>query len=395
LRHATNVNTDIPKLGIVPILMELLKDPSNNVRRRAIASLGEYLFYGSDQIDGSPENEMWEVPFQVVSTLLRILKNPTEDEVVVHYAVKTVENIVCKSRAGGAGEKFCFPEFIQVCLKLYKTTKHQGIRNSAIVCLSSVCLLAPKYTCEVVQNLELKNIFSQVSDSEKKSQQALMNIVNLYIIYGSEVEVRVVFDNLKTISPFMISFFEHGTVAIKCKTLLLFTMLVAEDPTLLTDPQLTKVFQLIEKLALDKNKHLKNVLKEFVSLLDSQLERCLEIIENDFDTLLQIGIDEETDADADPQSFEAVLEIFHLIAVLLSSFHVQDAIISEDKLTRIFRLARFYERFVARPSAVEVRRPHPARDLRARPHDHRAGHLQPRAARQVPNIFSRARCCRC
>lgn len=348
------MNADIPKLGIVPVLMELLKDPSNHVRRRAIAALGEYLFYGSDQIDGSPENDIWEIPFQVVSTLIRILKNGSEDEVVLHYAVKTVENIVCKSKSGGAGDKFCFPEFIQVGLKLYKNTKHQGIRNSAIVCLSSVCLLAPAFTAEVVQNLELKNIFAQVSDSEKKSQQALMNLVNLYIMYGSEAEVRVVFDNLKTISPFMISFFEHGSVAVKCKTLLLFTMLVAEDPTLLADPQLSKVFQLIEKLALDKNKHLKNVLKEFVVLLDSQLERCLEIIENDFDMLLQMGADEEGDNEADPQNFEAVLEIFHLIAVILSSFHLQDSIFDESKLMRTFQLSRFYERFVARNSRIEV-----------------------------------------
>jgi hypothetical protein len=334
--------------------MELMKDPSNQVRRRAMGALGEYLFYGSDQIDGSPENDMWEVPYPVVANLLKVLKTTAEDEVVVHYAVKTVENIVCKSKPGGAGEKFCLPEFIKACLKLYKNTKHQGIRNSAIVCVSSICLLAPRFTFEVVLGLELKNIFAQISDTEKKAQQALMNLVNLFIMYGSEAEVRVIFDNLKTISPFMISFFEHGSVAIKCKTLLLFMMLVAEDPTLLADPQLSKVFQLIEKMALDKNKHLRNVLKEFVSLLDSQLERCLEIIENDFELLLQMGADEEGEGEPDPQSFEAVLEIFQLIAVILSSFHVQDSIFNENKLLRTFKLSRLYERFVAKDSRIEV-----------------------------------------
>lgn len=349
------MNTDIPKLDIVPILIELVKDASVAVRRRAMAALGEYLFYGSDQIDGSPENEMWEIPFQVVSILVRALKSSSEDEVVVHYAIKTIENIVCKSKPGGAGEKFCFPEFVKVTLKIYKTSKHQGIRNSAIVCLSSVCLLAPKFIREVMGSLEIKNVFAQVSDSEKKSQQALMNLVNLYILYGDENSIRTIFDNLKTITPFMAGFFDHGSVAIKCKTLLFFTMLITEDPALLNDPQQTKVYQLIEKLAFEKNKHLKNVTREFVSLLDCQLERCVEIIDNDFESIVQAAEDEDQEPDSDlQQGYETVVEVFNLISVILSSFHVQDSIFNEEKLSRIFRLTRFYERFVAKSSQAEV-----------------------------------------
>lgn len=320
-----------------------------------MAALGEYLFYGSDQIDGSPENEMWEIPFQVVSVLVRALKSSSEDEVVVHYAIKTVENIVCKSKSGGAGEKFCFPEFVNAALKIYKTSKHQGIRNSAVVCLSSVCLLAPKFIKEVVSNLEIKAVFYQVSDSEKKSQQALMNLVNLYILFGDESNIRTVFDNLKTITPFMIGFFDHGSVAIKCKTLLFFMMLITEDPALLNDPQQAKVYQLVEKLTVEKNKHLKNVIREFVSLLDCQLERCIEIIDNDFESIVQASEVEDQEPDGDlQQGFETVVEVFNLISVILSSFHVQDSIFSEDKLSRLFRLTRFYERFVTKSSQAAV-----------------------------------------
>lgn len=333
----------------------MTKDPSNAVRRRAVAALGEYLFYGSDQIDGTPENQIWEIPIQVVTVLIRILKTPSEDEVVLHYTIKTIENIVCKSKPGGAGEKFCFPEFVKVALKIYKSTKHQGIRNSAIVCLSSVCLLAPRYVKEVVESLEIKNIFTQVSDSEKKSQQALMNLVNIYILYGDEQSLRTIFDNLKTITPFITGFFEHGSVAIKCKTLLFFTLLITEDPSLLNDPQQAKVYQLIEKLSLEKNKHLRNTIREFVGLLDSQLDRCLEVIDNDFDAIVQSTVEEDQEMDADlQQGYETVAEVFNLISVILSSFYVQDSVLTEEKLTKIFKLTRFYERFVSQNSQVEV-----------------------------------------
>ena len=384
LRHATNVNSDIPKLNIASILLELLKDPSSAVRRRAMAALGEYLFYGSDQIDGTPQNEIWEIPFTVIATLLRIVKSSSEDEIVVLYAIKTVENIVCKSKPDGAGRKFCFPDFVQAALKQFRNCRHQGIRNSAIVALSSICILAPKFTNTVVNSLELKNVFAQVADSEKKSQQALMNLVNLYILYGDETSVREVFDNQKTILPFVVSFLEHGTVAIKCKTLLMFTMMIGEDPSLLNDPVQGKIFQLVEKMAGEKNKHLRNVLKEFIGLLDFQLEKCLEIIDTDFEQLLEANNEEEQDAAAEGQAFETVLDVFSLISVILSSFYVQDCVFGEEKLSLLFRLTRFYDKFNGRDSPVEVSWRHRARHLQHGAADRGAGGLQPLAAGQVP-----------
>jgi len=56
LRYTTNINYEIAKMGIVPLMIELMKDKSPKVKRRAVAVIGEYLFFGATQLDGTPEN---------------------------------------------------------------------------------------------------------------------------------------------------------------------------------------------------------------------------------------------------------------------------------------------------------------------------------------------------
>ena len=354
LRHATIVNEDIPKLGLVGIFLELLKDTNNSVRRRAIAALGEYLFYSSDQLDGTSKNEQWEISSSAVNALLKILKSANEDEVIKHYAAKTVENIVCKSKIGGAADRFCTPEFIQVCLSLYKNSKCQGIRNSAMVILASVCSLLPQYIKEVVRLLEIKNIISQAVDSEKKVQQALIKLFTLHIIYGDREAIREIFDSLKCTLPFLLSFVEHGSVAIKGKTLLVFTLLIIEEPSLLTDSSMGKLFSQLDKFSNNKSKHIKAVLREFLVILDFELDRCLEIGDRDFEGAINISTQDEPDREGDSSSYDAMVDILNLISAILSSGYVQEAILNDNKVARLFSLTRFYEPFVVRSSSAEV-----------------------------------------
>jgi serine/threonine-protein kinase ULK4 len=51
IRHATAIDPDILKFGIITGFLEALKDKSEKVRRKAMAALGELLFYGATQVD--------------------------------------------------------------------------------------------------------------------------------------------------------------------------------------------------------------------------------------------------------------------------------------------------------------------------------------------------------
>ncbi len=47
IRHATVIENELSSLGIPATLIELLKDKNEKVKRKVIAALGEYLFYGA------------------------------------------------------------------------------------------------------------------------------------------------------------------------------------------------------------------------------------------------------------------------------------------------------------------------------------------------------------
>lgn len=87
------------KTNIIGILNELVEQEKNEkVRRSAIATLGELLFYISIQTTPNQTNTTtpthvgWYIPDSSIALLPKCLKI-SEDPIVVHYAAKTIENV--------------------------------------------------------------------------------------------------------------------------------------------------------------------------------------------------------------------------------------------------------------------------------------------------------------
>jgi len=51
IRHSTVIGNEVAESGLALILCEVLKDKSEKVKRKAVASLGEFLFYAATQLD--------------------------------------------------------------------------------------------------------------------------------------------------------------------------------------------------------------------------------------------------------------------------------------------------------------------------------------------------------
>lgn len=66
--------------GIVEALAEALRDKSEKVRRRAMASLGELLFYIASQQSEGTSASAWHVPSVTITLVCRMLK-PAEDDI--------------------------------------------------------------------------------------------------------------------------------------------------------------------------------------------------------------------------------------------------------------------------------------------------------------------------
>ena len=76
IRHATVIENELSALGIPNVLIEVMRtEKSEKVKRRCIAALGEYLFYGATQIDEDPGNTVWELSPISYQHLLKVLKN--------------------------------------------------------------------------------------------------------------------------------------------------------------------------------------------------------------------------------------------------------------------------------------------------------------------------------
>jgi hypothetical protein len=71
IRHATVIENEVAESGICSILCQTLDDTKENVRRKAIAALGEYLFYAATQLDDDQVSKVWIISEEAISALLK------------------------------------------------------------------------------------------------------------------------------------------------------------------------------------------------------------------------------------------------------------------------------------------------------------------------------------
>jgi len=101
IRHATVIQPDLAKSEISKSLCEACLKQKEMVKRRAVAALGEYLFYAATQLDeDNLDAKYWEIKEEAVGTIYKQLGIEC-DEITKHYAVKTIENITAQSVTAG------------------------------------------------------------------------------------------------------------------------------------------------------------------------------------------------------------------------------------------------------------------------------------------------------
>lgn len=62
VRHSTVIGNQVAESGLCSLLAEVSKDKNEKVRRKAVASLGEFLFYAATQLDDEQADAVWEIP---------------------------------------------------------------------------------------------------------------------------------------------------------------------------------------------------------------------------------------------------------------------------------------------------------------------------------------------
>ena len=155
IRHSTVIENELAESEICQQLVETMKEKNEKVRRRAIAALGEYMFYAATQLDDEQVDPVWELSYAAIQVIVKCLRTggaEQEDDIVRFYACKTLENICAQSNS--AGHKFATLETINHLLAIFlsgaqpKNVQQQeapafyeNLKTSAAVALSHICRL--------------------------------------------------------------------------------------------------------------------------------------------------------------------------------------------------------------------------------------------------------------
>ncbi|CAI2363171.1 unnamed protein product [Moneuplotes crassus] len=347
IRHATVIENKVAESGICNILCRTLQDSKENVRRKAIAALGEYLFYAATQLDGDQASKVWTISDQTIKTLLDCMGD-YQDEIVKFYACKTIENITAQSNFAGIGLATS-----GICKSLIKAFLSQGKESFVItsaVALSHVVKLSPKLFQIVLDYIPLEDICTILIDNHSKVQQAFLTMLNIALLHKNEALLISVIESADSLCTVIVSLLESQSLVIRGKSLLSVVLLLKNFPlqwfTLFMNDK--KFITLLTRLIKDSYKYVQYGLMHFIDQMNVTIPIILNAIEEDLTYAINMG--DTTELDVDPivetvmqrrNDFKNVRGHMTLISLLLNvatNQLMKARIISEEFLESIARL---------------------------------------------------------
>ncbi|OMJ73613.1 hypothetical protein SteCoe_27657 [Stentor coeruleus] len=260
LRHSTLINADLSQSGLCQALSEQVKDKNEKLCRKAMAALGEYLFYAATQMDEMQVD--WEIPNTIFALVIRTSKS-AEDEAVKFYACKTIENICAQSVK--AGVKFAVTEVLINMINIYNNSKYESFRTSASVALSHIVRLNPSLVPVFMEKFSVKSLVTAISEEQPRIQQAILTVI-LYVFMSesrhslSLTEDRIFLANI-------VASLENSAIVIRGKALLVIYFTARANNKSLMKLGELKLFSILEKLLRDMYKYVQNCMCHLLECL--------------------------------------------------------------------------------------------------------------------------------
>jgi serine/threonine-protein kinase ULK4 len=271
LRHSTLINMELSQSGLFQALSDLVKDRNEKLARKAMAALGEYLFYASTQMDELKTE--WEIPNSIFLQVIRTIKS-TEDEALKFYAVKTIENICAQSKK--AGIKFSNPEVLSNLIGIYNSSKHEIFRISAAVAISHMIKLNLALIPVLLDKLPGKVLVSGIIEEQPRIQQAFFTIILHLFLSDSRYCSQITED--KQFLTNLIASLESSTIVIRGKSLLVCYFALKSNPKCLIKLSELKFFTVMEKLVRDTYKYVQNGMCHVLDCLGEMAVHDLEAL---------------------------------------------------------------------------------------------------------------------
>ena len=294
VRHATFIHSDLSKSNIVSVVVQALQEEnSSRAKRRLVACLGELLFYVATQ--APQERVAWAYSEADVSSVVAQLLQD-EDDVLKHYAVKTIENIVSIADRSVARSLFCKKNIVQLLLATFALPTSQSrtehLRSSAVCSAMKLAMTDESLLSDVIfsQQFHLSSYGETLSSNSAKMVQILITLINFMCIKilvafhlptfegieWSDSAAASSTESVFSTTPLsqqtasqclatlllvpedrfltgMTTALEHSSAAIRGKAALTFTFLSMMDANFAARTCETKLFSCLDKLTRDKD----------------------------------------------------------------------------------------------------------------------------------------------
>ncbi|KAM3146228.1 hypothetical protein pb186bvf_001573 [Paramecium bursaria] len=296
IRHATVIEPDVSQVGIVESMVEILNSKEmNSNRRKAAATLGEYLFYGATQMEEDPSNQFWELNQLSYNTLVKIIKNPQEDEVVKCYCIKTIENISSQSMTTGI--KFAQPDLIALIINVFNTTKNEQLKISCAVSLANLLIIDNTQVEVFMQTLGLKNLTNIFFENLPRVQQAMITIFNIYLLQTlstsdsnasvqqvASLTINKIMMEESSLLKSLVYLIDHGGHVSKGKATMALMLMIKFNMSILlslTDKHLN-FFSILNKSVTEVNEYFRQCLQHLIQQLIECVPVMVQIIGESF-----------------------------------------------------------------------------------------------------------------
>lgn len=289
IRYSTMIETPLDELELCSILEKLIdKGEDIELSKRAIATLGEYLFFVATQAEGEEVSSNWIVSKESLNTLLSALDSQ-RDDTIKFYSLKTIENISALTMI--AENYFANSSFLNALIDIFLFSKIHEMRISAIYTISHLIRLNNSLYEVFISKINFSNFVLKYNNEVPKIQQAMINC----LIFGSFKYLKKTMiqfsnsfikqsnsyksDGFDSLLELLMENLESSSVVLKMKIILLFKNLIVDINSILTLNEL-KFFLIISKLKKDPSKEIRCAIKFFEEDLILTLKDVYKVLKS-------------------------------------------------------------------------------------------------------------------
>ena len=350
IRYATTMNKSLDEYNLAESLISFISDNNILLNRIAIATLGEYLFFVSTQVEAELDQtklglkSTWTISQESITALLFALNHI--DEKVKFYSLKTIENI-CSLTTIAKTYFASNDDFINKIIEIINSDcENPEIRTSAFNTVSHIIRHEPSLIKCFIDKMDSLNYVI-----EKESQRNQQYIINCLLFGIAQDNKYVSYINVDELIPVLINLLKNSNNVIKPKVILLLSLIFNQVELITKYGE--KIFELMMKLRKEKHQFY-----YYVKLFESfMINYCININKR------YISICETQTSNNNPEII-SILKCFNIIApyhkisyiiynkeFLLCTFNL---ILNSDlKSEQIFYAFDSYKAFSENPFSVE------------------------------------------